>query len=158
MDWKDLKGIIGNIAPALGTIIAGPAGAVVGTGLARALNVDPTPAAVNRAIATDPEAHLKLFEFQKDYQLAILEQELADKQDARARHKDHWMPVLLTIVLALMVSGMFAGILNVEMSAGVESIAYLIAGQVLTAFLTGVSFWLGTSRSSQEKTRLMKKE
>lgn len=61
MDWSDLaKQVIGLGAPILGSALGGPLGGVAGKILADALGAsDPTPAAVNDAIArarTDPAA------------------------------------------------------------------------------------------------------
>ena len=171
MDWKDLKNIVSKAAPLLGAAIAGPAGASVGALVSKTLGTDNNPQAVANALKSgavisgnmDAMALLKKLENQHEQKLLELSLEeakakLADTQHAREQNGEHWMPPVLTLVLAIMVAGMFAGILMVEMSAGVENIAYLIAGQVLTAFLTCVAFWMGTSRSSQEKNRLLRKE
>lgn len=158
MEWKDLSKFVGGIAPAVGLALGGPAGAIVGKGLAAALGTKPTPADIEQELLQNKDALLKVRQFQQQMGLETLKEELADTQHAREQHHDHWMPSALTIVLAVMVFSMFAGILTFEMSSAVEDIVYLIAGQVLMAFLTCVSFWMGTSRSSQEKTRLIKKE
>lgn len=60
MDWSDLKGIVGNAAPILGTLIGGPAGALVGTILSSALGTANTPDAVNKELAGNPEAIVKI--------------------------------------------------------------------------------------------------
>lgn len=56
MDWSDLKGIVGSAAPILGTLVGGPAGALIGTILSSALGTANTPDAVNAALAGNPQA------------------------------------------------------------------------------------------------------
>jgi hypothetical protein len=66
MDWKDIAGVIGNAAPLLGTLIGGPAGAAVGSIVASALGTQATPDAVSQAIATNPDAAIKLRQIEAD--------------------------------------------------------------------------------------------
>lgn len=75
MDWKDLQGIIGGAAPLLGTLIGGPAGAAVGSIVASALGVGATPSEVSQALATNPDAAVKLKQIESDQ--AVKLQELA---------------------------------------------------------------------------------
>jgi hypothetical protein len=62
MDWKDIASTVGKAAPILGTLLGGPAGAAVGSIIASALGTGNDPAEVERAIAADPQALLKLRE------------------------------------------------------------------------------------------------
>ena len=171
MDWKDLKSIVSKAAPLLGATLGGPAGATVGTLISKTLGTDNTPDAVAEVIASgelitgnmDAMKMLRQIENEHETELIKLQLEesrmlMADRQHAREQNGDHWMPAVLTIALAVMVAAMFGGILALGVPESVSSIVYMIAGQVLTAFLTCVAFWVGTSRSSQEKNRLLKKE
>lgn len=60
MDWKDIAATAGKFAPMVGTLLGGPAGAAIGSLVAVALGTANTPDAINAAIATDPQAALKL--------------------------------------------------------------------------------------------------
>lgn len=60
MNWGDLASVIGGAAPMLGRLIAGPAGAAVGSMVASALGVEDNPSAVSEALKVDPEAAVKL--------------------------------------------------------------------------------------------------
>lgn len=75
MDWKEVAGAVARFAPILGGAIGGPVGGAIGTGVslaAKALGVEPEPAAIMQALQTDPEAAVKLRQVE-----ATHEQELA---------------------------------------------------------------------------------
>lgn len=65
-DWKDLAADVGKFAPLVGTLLGGPAGAAVGGLVAAALGVQATPSEVSQAIATNPDAAVKLAQIESD--------------------------------------------------------------------------------------------
>lgn len=73
MEWKDVAGAVGKAAPILGTLLGGPAGAVVGGLVASALGVGSTPDEVSQALATNPEAAVKLKQIEADRQVRLQE-------------------------------------------------------------------------------------
>lgn len=77
---------------------------------------------------------------------------LKDVQDARAAHRDHWMPALLTMTLALMIVLLFTGLFMLPTPPENKEVVYLIAGQLIGAFGTAVAYWLGSSRGSADKS------
>lgn len=93
------------------------------------------------------EFRARLAELEVDLGLAVI----ADVQQARTAHRDHWMPWLLTLALAVMVAGTVAGLLLVEVPPGNKEVLYLIVGQLIGAFVTAVAYWLGSSRGSAVK-------
>ena len=64
MDWSDITGFIGQAAPLLGGILAGPAGAAAGRLVASALGVEDKPGAVAEALKSDPQALAKVRELE----------------------------------------------------------------------------------------------
>ena len=72
---------------------------------------------------------------------------------AHSKHAGHWMPVVLTIILALMVSGMFLALFLTPPSEAYAQVLIMIAGTILGAFSTAVAFWLGSSQGSWEKQK-----
>jgi roadblock/LC7 domain-containing protein len=64
MNWSDLAAKVGKFAPLVGTLLGGPAGAAVGGLVASVLGTEATPDAVNVALATNPEAAVKIQELQ----------------------------------------------------------------------------------------------
>jgi hypothetical protein len=71
MDWKDLRGDIGKVAPILGTLIGGPAGGAVGAMIASAIGTGNTPDEVAQALATSPEAAVKIKQIEADRQVQL---------------------------------------------------------------------------------------
>lgn len=63
----------------------------------------------------------------------------------------------VTAVLAFMVFVLLLGLLFVEIPDGNKEILYLLAGAIIGAFGTAVSYWLGSSDGSAQKTALMSK-
>lgn len=73
MDWSDVAETVGKIAPAAGGALGGPAGAAVGSLLARVLGVDESPEAVRQALQQDPAAALKLREVEARLETSLIE-------------------------------------------------------------------------------------
>ena len=71
MEWKDIAPVLGRVAPVLGTLIGGPAGAILGGLISSVLGTDSTPSAITAAIATNPEAALKLAQFESDNKVKL---------------------------------------------------------------------------------------
>lgn len=153
MNWQDLAKKVAPFAPAIGTALGGPAGAVAGGLLAARLGVAPTPAAIANAIAADPEAEDKIGAAELELARLIT----ADVADARDAHREHWMPSALTILLTLMVSGFVGALLFVSIPDANLRVFDTAFGAVLGAFTTSVAFWLGSSRGSVLKQRSLNK-
>ena len=168
--WNRIKNMMGSAAPLIGTLIGGPAGGLVGGMVASVLGVENTPQAIEQELKNNPDALVKLKALESEErikfkalalqssQLALEERkaELQDTQHARTQHKDHWMPSLLTLALALMVTGMFGALFIVEPPQQFDQVVIMIAGAVLGAFGTSVAFWLGSSKGSADKTKQLK--
>lgn len=74
MDWKDLAATVAKSAPMMGGILGGPVGAAVGavgSMIASALGVAPTPDAVSQALTVNPDAAVKLAQIEKDRQVEL---------------------------------------------------------------------------------------
>lgn len=78
MDWKDLATTVGRAAPLLGTLLGGPAGAAVGGIVASVLGTGSSPDEVSQALATNPDAAVKLRQIEAERQTRL--QELAADQ------------------------------------------------------------------------------
>lgn len=74
LDWRGIAGAVAPLAPKLGSVLGtglgGPIGGVIGglagNALASAFGVDPTPEAVGKAIAEDPDACSKIQQLEAD--------------------------------------------------------------------------------------------
>ncbi len=114
MDWKDLKGIVGKVAPLLGTLLGGPAGGAVGALVSSVLGVDNEPDEVRKALEADPSLLLKLREAEIQQQTQ-LQQMMVESETQRMtqvnetiraelasgdRFKSYWRP-LFGYIMAL---------------------------------------------------------
>jgi hypothetical protein len=163
MSWKKIGKIVGKAAPLLGTALGGPAGATVGTLIAGALGVEDTPRAVEQAVKNDPDALLKLKQFEleneqdiREHAFKVLDVELKDKQSARDSHKHNHMPAIIAVALTFLVGGGAYLLFTVHIPEANQEIAYLLFGTLLAKWGDSIAYWVGTTRSSQEKTRLLK--
>ena len=71
MDWKDIAKTVGAAAPILGTLVGGPAGAGIGSLIASVLGVGSSPDEVSVALATNPDAAVKLKQIEKERQVEL---------------------------------------------------------------------------------------
>jgi hypothetical protein len=171
MEWKDIAGVVGKAAPLLGTLLGGPAGAAVGSIIASALGTGNDPAEIEKAIAADPAALVKLREVEASKTVRLQElatdmakHELAtaaaDRDSAREREAktgDTFTPR----TLALLVTAGFFGVLGYLLvegkpAAGGDALLVMLGG-LGTAWTAIVSYYFGSSAGSAAKTELLKR-
>ena len=165
--WESVKKVIGTAAPMIGSLIAGKGGEMLGGMVASALGVENTPEAIENELKNNPEAMVKLAQLESDERIKLKElsisvmsinlderkAQLKDVQDARDKHKHHWMPAALAIGLGVMVSAMFTALLLVQPPKGFEQILIMIVGAVLTGFGAAINYWLGSTKGSADKSK-----
>lgn len=163
MKWGDIKNLLGNAAPLLGTALGGPVGGVAGSLIAKALGVEESPEAVAAEIKRDPMALVKLRELESNERIKIqelaletLQTELKDTQDARKNHQHSKMPAIICIALTFMVAGAAYLIFALEIPDGNKEIAYMLFGSLVTKWGDSIAYWVGTTRSSAQKTLMLK--
>lgn len=147
MRWKDVQAALKKVAPAAASAIGGPIGGFVTAVVADKLGVEPTPAAVAHAIATDPDAAVKLAGIEAE----LARMQIEDVQNARATFRGHWMPPVLTLVLLAVMAAFCGALLFVEIPAANLRVVDTAFGAVLGAFSTAIAYWLGSSRGSADK-------
>lgn len=162
MNWQGVKELIGKAAPLVGTALAGPAGGAVGAMLANVLGTEPDAAAVAQAIQQDPEALVKLkqFEFEneqhiRDLAFKTLQVELTDKANARSVHHDSRMPAIITLLMTVIVGALLVALFWIEIPDGNKDVAFMMLGQAVTLWAASVTYWVGTTRSSSDKSKLL---
>ena len=168
-NWKDIAGTVGRVAGTVAPLLGGPIGmaASIGAQIASAIGTDNRPDAVQRELIQNPEAALKLQQWAheereqirqgnirlQELELAQAQAELADIQNAREKHREHWMPERLTLLLALMVIALTVALMAWNVPDGSKEVVFYLVGQIVTAFLAAVTYWLGSSRGSAEKQK-----
>jgi len=164
MNWDDLKGVIGKAAPFIGTALGGPAGTAIGGMVANVLGVEATPDAISEAIKADPDALVKLKQFELENQQQIremafktLDAELKDTQNARKTHDKNPMPMIICIVLTAMVAGGAYMLFTMDIPPENKNIANLLFGTLLAKWGDSIAYWVGTTRSSAAKTEMLRR-
>lgn len=160
---NDLLALLKTAAPALATLAVGPAGGLVVKAIADKMGVADTVEAVTQAIQADPQAAEKLAEID----LKQFQAEAADRDSARQREVNlvaaggsHFaqlvMPVLAVGTVAL--TYLFVGILLFKVVPTEQQQLIIFALGFMTASAQQVlSFYFGSSKSSQEKTAALSK-
>ena len=154
---NDLFKLLGSVAPALATVVAGNAGGVAVSAIAKVFGVEDTVEAVTQAIKTDPEAALKLAQID----LEQFKAELANTADARAmqvaalQQSDVFskrFPMYLTSFWSL-CAAVYIGIITFAVIPDKNiRFADTILGFILgTVIATLLNFWFGSSVGSKEK-------
>jgi hypothetical protein len=162
MNWSDIKETVASAAPLVGTLLGGPAGSAVGSLVAGALGVEESPAAVMRALG-DPDKAAELQRWAYEHQerlesirLETLRAELADTADARKNHKDSNMPAFITVAMTLILGGLLYTLFSFEIPESNKEVAYMLFGQASALWAASISYWVGTTRSSSDKTKLIR--
>jgi hypothetical protein len=158
---NDLLKLLGNIAPALATVVAGPAGGLAVSAIAKKFGVEDTVESVAKAIAGDPEAALKLAQI--DLETLKLEQaNIADARDMQkvALQQDDVFSKRFTMYLttfwsvAAVVYIGFITFADIPMSN--VRFADTILGFILgTVIATVLNFWFGSSEGSKRKAEIL---
>lgn len=137
--WNDVKLRVVDL-PIIYTLLDTPSGCSL---VASTLGVDNNEESVLEKLTKEPESKELLRKLEND--LLVIK--------AVPKHAGHWMPSVLTIILALMVSGMFLALFLIPPSEAYAQVLIMIAGTILGAFSTAVAFWLGSSQGSWEKQK-----
>lgn len=175
MNWKDVgKRVAGFGLPLLGAALGGSKGEAAGEWLAEKFGVDfgaaDAPDRVMAALASDPEATLKLTQIQLEHieemariDLSETQAYLGDRQDARKMRttlaaslgRDDWMMVILGVG-ALVTFWLTLGALFVAAPApGSREILLILIGAETVIVKDVYGYFFGSSKGSSDKTQMM---
>ena len=183
MEWKDVTDAISKYAPEAESLLGaaslipgaaiatGPAAAAVAA-IAKVFGTEPTPAAIQQAITTDPAAAQKLMEAENNYSLSVMKEEteklkaqLADVQNARQREVDitkvtgkrDWNLYALSWVITI---GFFVSLIATFLykvpPENKDMMTYLVV-TLQNGTILCWSYYYGSSKGSAEKTTLLAK-
>lgn len=163
MNWSDLGKKVADFAPLLGSAL-GPVGAGVGALISSEFGTENTPDAINSFITGNPEAQVKLREIELTHKsqlqkikLETLQAELSDKANARQAHRQSKMPAYLSIGLTVLIAALVFLLFYVDVPSGSREVLFMLLGVVVKEWGSAMQFWFGTTRSSEDKTRLLGK-
>ncbi len=181
MDWSKVVSTISQAAPIVGSLF-GPAGAAGGALagsaiklVAAALGVPATQEAVSAAIATDPEAALKLAKYEMDNKIELQKLQIQreqmlinDVQSARNREiettkatgkRDMNMFILAWVIiggwLGAIVALIVLKILAPDSQVATDPILSMLFGSLSTNAGMVVGYFFGSSRGSDNKNNLL---
>ena len=160
---NELLRLLGSIAPALATAVAGPLGGLAVSAIAGKLGVADTVEAVTQAIAADPDAALKLAQIDLDK----LKAEYANTADARAmqvaalnqsdifsKRFTMYLTVFWSVAAVAYVGFITFGVIPDNNVRFADTILGFILGTVVSTVL---NFWFGSSIGSKEKGEALRK-
>ena len=156
MKWDAIKGLVGAVAPTIGSAIGGPVGAGAGKILAQVLGVPAEPQAVQKALSeASPEqlAEIKKADLAYKTRLAelevdIFELENADRSSAREMGKGDWTPKFLAMLAFLFFGGYVSMVtLMPEQNEGIVNLVLGYLGGIVSAV---VSFYFGASHKADK--------
>ena len=166
---QKLKGIIGTIAPTLGTVLGGPLGGMAGKMVQNALGVDSDEAALE-ALQT-PEGLAKLKETEANLKVRLKEldvdvEEIHQRDRDSARQRQVQSGDNTPQILAYVYSGMFFLLLAAKFYIVIDGIVFDPIAMSTLDTATGVLFgmvyaskdyFFGSSSGSKAKTEMLGK-
>ena len=159
---ETLLNLLKNAAPGLATIVAGPLGGAAVSAIASKLGVSDTVAAVTQALQADPEAAQKLAEIDlKQFQLENEDRASARHMQEVALQQDSWFAknflYLFTSAWSIFAMVFFTFVTFGHVPETGTRMADTILGVLIGTVITGFfNFFFGSSKSSQDKTQLLK--
>jgi hypothetical protein len=156
---NELLKLLGSVAPALATAVAGPLGGMAVSAIASKLGVADTVEAVTKAISADPDAALKLAQID----LETLKTQHANTADARDMQKialqqsdifskrfTMYLTVFWSVSAVVYVGFITFGVIPDKNVRFADTILGFILGTVVATML---NFWFGSSIGSKEKDK-----
>ena len=160
---NELLRLLGNIAPALATAVAGPLGGLAVSAIASKLGVADTVEAVTKAISADPDVALKLAQID----LETLKVEQANTADARSmqvaalqqsdvfsKRFTMYLTAFWSLCAAVYIGFITFSIIPEPNVRFADTILGFILGTVIATML---NFWFGSSIGSKEKGEALRK-
>jgi len=152
---KNVKNIIGAVAPTIGTALGGPMGSMAANMVADALGCEPEPKKIEQAVqAATPEQLAELKKIDKDFEVRMKELdvdlyalETQDIQDARGKFSKDWTSRIMGISV---VGGFMGYIFLVTLQPpeqNSEALINLVLGYLGGLASAVISFYFGASNS-----------
>jgi len=163
MSWKDT---LSAIAPTLATALGGPfAGAATRFLANKFLGDENAPEADldEFILGASPEQLVQIKASDNEFKLQmenlgvdVFKLEVADKGNAREHNKHSNMPAVLSVSLTAFIVGIVCALFYTAPPEGAREVLFMLLGVVIKEWSNSMHYWYGTTRSSQEKTKLLK--
>lgn len=153
-----LKGVIGAVAPTLGTALGGPMGGMAANLVSQALGCNNTPKDIEKAVQNaTPEQLVELKKLDNDFEVKMKELdvdlfalETADIQSARSMFSKDWTARIIGIAV---IGGFMGYIFLVTIQPpeqNSEALINLVLGYLGGLASAIISFYFGASHSSDD--------
>lgn len=124
--------------------------------IARKVTGQNDPSKAVDAILADESLKFQFMVQIENNRRALDEAYLKDRQHARESHKHSVMPSVIVVALTLMVASLGAALFLSVVPEQNAALANILFGAVLAKWADSIAFWVGSSRGSAEKSRLLK--
>lgn len=151
----DLGKIISKAAPALGSVVSSmvPGAGLIINGIAALFGGDAdNQKDLAQRIQNDPEATMKLIQFEKAHARDLLELTIKDREDARNREIEHlkttgkrdWVVAFLGLFVTFGFFGVIVLLCFINPTASLKETFYTLVGQCSSAVMLVLSYYFGS--------------
>lgn len=152
-----IKGIVGAVAPQLGTALGGPLGGAAASMISQALGCDNDPKSLEKAIqnatpeqlAEIKKAELDFESRMKELDVDIFALETADKQDARKHFAKDWTAKLIGLIMVVFFCAYIAMITIMPPEQNSMELINLVLGYMGGLVSAVISFYFGASQKQE---------
>ena len=149
-----IKGVVGAVAPTLGTALGGPLGGAAASMIADALGCDNDEKSINKALqsatpdelAMVKEADREFDAKMKELDVDLFALETKDKQDARSHFAKDWTAKLIGVVMVLFFCSYIAMITVMPPEQNSIELINLVLGYMGGLVSAVISFYFGASQ------------
>lgn len=163
MQWKDVLPEVAKLSPVVGSLFGAPgmAGGAIISGAISLITGTSEPDKALAVLQADPQKVLELEAHVKDIALQTYQAQLADTSNARntmaslatAHSAIAWGPVIISTIIIfgffIIVDMLF--FIKTAFSAEQANLLNQLFGALIVMVQSVVQFWVGSSRSSQNK-------
>ena len=152
----DLVGsLVGKDAERVAQKVLGVAGGIVGS----EIKTEADGIAAIKKLKANPDMALQLEIQLSEERLELARTEMQDRSSARTMAQKTTLHAVAVCVISVLVVLGFGTMLWIVLAnplqEGTSEIAYILLGTLSAGFSTVLTFWLGSSRSSQDKSQQM---
>jgi len=156
MKFGALKGVIGALAPTLGSALGGPVGGAAANMIAEVLGCDPEPQKIEKAmqnatpeqLAEIKKAELDFEAKMKQMDVDVFALEAADTQDARNHFAKDWTAKIIALVMVGFFCGYIAMITIMPPEQNSMELINLVLGYMGGLVSAVISFYFGASQKN----------
>lgn len=153
-----IKGIVGAVAPTLGTALGGPLGGAAASMLADALGCENDQRSIEKAVQSATPEQLALIkkselEFEakmKELDVDLFALETKDKQDARNHFAKDWTAKLIGLIMVCFFCSYIAMITVMPPEQNSMELINLVLGYMGGLVSAVISFYFGASQSNKD--------